>query len=369
MKNFARKSFTEKKTWGVLGKQETFYSPEQFQDESKTLPLNANPLEAWDSTRSRYRKRLQGPLFNDFQQGGVVPQITPSPDVSPTPTETSTPTPTQTSTPTPTPSSTPAPAFDADAAAYLEEVLNAGGTGITATVSGATDTLFTELKTNNLYSKIKVMYPIIGGVANSHAINAVNLTANTLTYINTITHSSSGMTAVSVAAANTGFNASVNYPSNNMTFGAYVNSTPTYNDNYIMGAFESSTKFVSWDYRINADGIDLKYTQNTVSYRVPLNNDPVNGRGFTQGTSDGTNIILIHENTLSATTITGPIQGSGLPNLEMYICNLNILGSPYSSQQGRVCFAYIADYMDSSELSLMSSIVNTYQTSLQRNIY
>jgi len=84
MKNFARKSFTEKKTWGVLGKQETFYSPEQFQDESKTLPLNANPLEAWDSTRSRYRKRLQGPLFNDFQQGGVVPQITPSPTPTPT---------------------------------------------------------------------------------------------------------------------------------------------------------------------------------------------------------------------------------------------------------------------------------------------
>lgn len=91
MKNFARKSFTEKKTWGILGKIQEFYSPEQFQDESKTLPLNANPLDSWDSTRSRYRRRVQGPLPNDFQQGGVVPQVSPSPDVTPTPTPSSTP--------------------------------------------------------------------------------------------------------------------------------------------------------------------------------------------------------------------------------------------------------------------------------------
>jgi hypothetical protein len=305
------------------------------------------------------------------------PSPTPSNTVSPTTTPTPTQTPTQTQTPTttptptltPTPSSTPPSAFDPDAAAYLEAVLNAGGTGITTTVSGATDTLFTELKTNGLYSKIKVMYPIIGGVANSHAINAVNLTANTLTYINTINHSLSGMTASGVAAANTGFNMSSNYPGNDMTFGAYVNSTPSFNDNYIIGAFETFQNFVSWDYRVGAAGIDLKYTQNTTTYRIDIDSDVENAIGFTQATSDGTGIIFRHENILSATTLTGAIEGTGLPNLEMYICNLNLAGTPYRPQEGRVCFAYIGDYMDSSELSLMSSIVNNYQTSLQRNTY
>ena len=113
MKNFAKKSFTEKKTWGVLGKIQEFYSPEQFQDETRIVPLNANPLESWDSTRSRYRRRVQGPLPNDGQQAGVVPQGTPAPDVTPTPTASApvTPTPTSSVTPTPTvtPSSTPYP--------------------------------------------------------------------------------------------------------------------------------------------------------------------------------------------------------------------------------------------------------------------
>lgn len=101
MKNFAKKSFIEKKTWGVLGKIQELYSPEQFQDDTRIVPLNANPLEAWDSTRSRYRRRVQGPLPNDGQQAGVVPQGTPSPDVTPSPTASFTPTPSI------TPSSTP----------------------------------------------------------------------------------------------------------------------------------------------------------------------------------------------------------------------------------------------------------------------
>jgi hypothetical protein len=123
MRNFAGKNRPDKKVWGVLGKQETFYSPEQFQDKGRIIPLNANPLEAWDSTRSRYIRRPQmPPMPNDGQQGGVVgtaavPTPTPTPTSSetptPTPTETTTPTPTttptntETSTPTPTPSSTP----------------------------------------------------------------------------------------------------------------------------------------------------------------------------------------------------------------------------------------------------------------------
>ena len=86
MKNFAGKNRPEKKTWGVLGKIQEFYSPEQFQDKGRIIPLNANPLEAWDSTRSRYIRRQQMPVMaNDGQQSGVVSQETPSPTPTPIP--------------------------------------------------------------------------------------------------------------------------------------------------------------------------------------------------------------------------------------------------------------------------------------------
>lgn len=114
MKNFAKNS-GNRKLWGVLGKQQEYYSPSHFQKEK--TPLNSNPLEAWDYKKSKYKRVDLVPrqLENDGQQAGVVPQTTATPDVSPThsPLATSTPsptpsfTPTQTMTPTVTPSSTP----------------------------------------------------------------------------------------------------------------------------------------------------------------------------------------------------------------------------------------------------------------------
>ena len=95
MKNF-KKGKSDSKTWGVLGKQETFYAPTHFMGEK--VPLNANPLESWDYKKSRYRRVDLVPK-NDGQQGGVVPQGTP---VTPTPSATSV-----TPTPTPTPTITP----------------------------------------------------------------------------------------------------------------------------------------------------------------------------------------------------------------------------------------------------------------------
>lgn len=105
----------DKRLWGVLGKQQTYFSPQkQVEGKSKT-PLNSNAFDSWDAKRSKF-KRVDG-YENNIQQHGVVPQGTapvPSPTatpipVSPTPTPSITPTQTQTTTPTftPTPSATP----------------------------------------------------------------------------------------------------------------------------------------------------------------------------------------------------------------------------------------------------------------------
>jgi hypothetical protein len=95
----------DKRVWGVLGKQKTYFSP-QKQVEGKTkTPLNANAFDSWDTKRSTFR-RVDG-YENAIQQGGtVIGQTTPVPDVSPTPTSTPQPTPSNTPQPTPTPSPT-----------------------------------------------------------------------------------------------------------------------------------------------------------------------------------------------------------------------------------------------------------------------
>ena len=104
----------DKRVWGVLGKQQTYFSP-QKQVEGKTkTPLNANAFDSWDAKRSRF-KRVDG-YENAVQQGGAVPQIsstpvsitpTPTPSITQTQTNTPTQTQTQTETNTPTPTLTP----------------------------------------------------------------------------------------------------------------------------------------------------------------------------------------------------------------------------------------------------------------------
>ena len=64
-----------------------------------------------------------------------------------------------------------APAFDSDAQAYLDAVVSLGGTTDT-TIDNAVNTLFVDLKSAGLYSKIFAMYPMIGIASASQALNA-----------------------------------------------------------------------------------------------------------------------------------------------------------------------------------------------------
>jgi hypothetical protein len=100
---------------------------------------------------------------------------------SPTPTNTSTITPTPTTTISATPTTTPTPTptassigFDTDAALYLEAVIQAGGVGIDDNISGATNTLFTELKSANLYDKLYTLYPFLGDNNQGGKFNALD---------------------------------------------------------------------------------------------------------------------------------------------------------------------------------------------------
>ena len=134
--------------------------------------------------------------------------VTPTPTLTPTntPTQTVTPTNTSTPTPTPTPSATPPPPcdltyeevslFDADAQAYIDALIGAGMT-VTSTISGATNTLFTSLKTGNVYSKIFALYPFLGTTAASQKFNAVDPrdldAAYRLQFFGSVLHSASGI--------------------------------------------------------------------------------------------------------------------------------------------------------------------------------
>lgn len=58
----------------------------------------------------------------------------------------------------------PSPPGDPDANAYISAVTTAGGT-LSAGDEAAIQTLFTDLKSNSLYTKLDILYPMMGGTA------------------------------------------------------------------------------------------------------------------------------------------------------------------------------------------------------------
>lgn len=184
-------------TWGFLGKQKTYVHslfksvPDLTEEDRRRLiEQKMKPYNSAD-----YLDKIKVVVGG----GGVYESPTP---VTPTPTPSFTPTVTPTAQPTPTPSYTPSvtpspsvPAIDADAAAFLNAVVLTGGT-VDATMSGAVETLVSELKTAGVWSKIDVFLPVIGGTADAHKINLVEPSNATFdyTYFGTVNHGVSGMT-------------------------------------------------------------------------------------------------------------------------------------------------------------------------------
>jgi hypothetical protein len=61
---------------------------------------------------------------------------------------------------------------DADATAYINEVISQGGS-LSAGDETAIQTLYTDLKSNSLYSEMVFMYPLMGGTPDSHKVEGL----------------------------------------------------------------------------------------------------------------------------------------------------------------------------------------------------
>jgi hypothetical protein len=303
-----------------------------------------------------------------------TPSITVTPSI--TPTLTSTPTNTPTSTLTPTPTSTPAgvtptptptiPAItgcvDADAVIYLNAVVSAGGTGITSTVSAATNSLFSELKAAGLYSKLPYFYPMIGGTSASNAImgNRVSGTTYDLIYNGTITHSSSGVTKSSSDNADwidTNIVPSTNLSLTSWHMASYMNTYGGECCGY-HGAGPGPYVALRQPYRqvlaggANIDGGFLSEPCFSIASRTASNVT----KGF-----DTTSTTPF---TQYGTTNTNPQNSLPSNSIGMFIINPNGFGG-----NGTISFFSVGDGLNDTEASNLSTIINQYQTRLGRNVY
>jgi len=117
--------------------------------------------------------------------------------------------------------------LDPDAQAFLTAA------GITdATISGAINTLVVQMKADNIWTKMKAIYPIVGGTDNTHKWNLKDPRdlneAFRLTFGGGITHDANGMTSNGVNGfADTYLNDIVHLANDNKSISMYIRNVLT----------------------------------------------------------------------------------------------------------------------------------------------
>jgi hypothetical protein len=220
---------------------------------------------------------------------------------------------------------------------------------------------------------MKAFYPVLGGVEASHAINGNGNISFNLTFVNSFTHSYSGFVGTTASSyANTNYNPSVEHTGGTMSIGYFTNTSGTsFGDSYMIGSYAAGDRFLSIDYEgagVSVNWFTGKYLNNTITSRIFVG-DRENLIGFVQLGADGTTKTITHNLNGVDSLASGAQDGTTLPNFNIYLSALNVLDSPYKGQGSTLAFAYMGDYLTSGETTTLSTIINTFQTTLGRNTY
>jgi len=256
-----------------------------------------------------------------------------------------------------------AASVDADALAFITAAAITDTTQKTAV-----NTLVTDLKTANIWTKMKALYPFVGGTAASHRFNLKDpRTVDAAFYLDFLgggTHSANGYQPNgSTAYAETYFNPTTGYSvNNNAHISFYSRTNLSVSTNNEMGCYDVNNLVITTrrsDQSNNtflfantlSGGINFVDSDSLGLYVSNRINNQANG--FKNGVSKGSNTVA--DNARNNRTIVIGANNS---------TTLNI--TQYSSKQS--AFASIGDGLTDAEAANFYTAVQTYQTTLNRQV-
>lgn len=253
-----------------------------------------------------------------------------------------------------------APSFDPDASAFISAA------GITdSTQQNAINQLVLDLKADSLWTKMRVIYPFVGGSASSHKYNLKDPQDTDAAFRLDIpagyTNNAAGMKANRSDLADTHFVANSEYTdSNSNSIGFYSPDTSTSDQNISMGANLAGGGWV-------VDNEPYQLPGNTFigrAFREILNYGQWHSGLSTVTRLNQTDLKIYYDSGSVASNTTSETAGY-MPTLSCTIGGLNG-GSQRSSQI--FSFAFIGDGLSSTEMVNLYDAIQTYQTSLGREI-
>ena len=249
---------------------------------------------------------------------------------------------------------------------YISAVLTAGGT-LSGAQETAIRTFYSDLDTAGIYSKMYAMYPFLGGVAASNAIDFINPGGGfDLTFTGTWTHSnlSGSQTAPSLGNyANTSFNPTTDAISVTTDFSFGVFAASGSNTGYHGLGTATANYIIVGDFSGN-DGIfgGSKGFAGTPGFSVAsfLTVSRTGASSWYAGFADAANSGILTLSTTGTNTYT-PF------NADIWLGRVNGLESFPGG--GSIRFAFIGKGLNSTELQDLSNAMNTLQTAFSRNVW
>lgn len=255
---------------------------------------------------------------------------------------------------------TKGPAYDPDAQLFLNAETAAGVT-LTKNQANSINQLVLDLKANNLWSKMKFIYPMIGGTSTSHKFNLKNpLDTNAayrLVFNGGWTHSANGALPNGINAyASTFLIPNTVFGPGYASIGIYINQAITNGGVRPIGSTNMdivvNTSFVR--------GANKASTSATVTGILPMDGFLVNSR-----TSSTSTFFMNRNGTFTTATITA-VATYATTDIVLGASNVN--GSIGSYSNGRIALAYCSDFLTQAESTILKTIVQNYQTTLGRQV-
>ena len=245
--------------------------------------------------------------------------------------------------------------YDTDAAAFFTAA------SITDTTQkSAVNTLVLSLKSANIWTKMKALYPVVGGVASSHAVNLKQPGTFNLSFATGWTHSSTGMTPNGATYADTSLipSTALSLNSAHISYYSRTNATSTTVD---MGNYDNIN---------NGSILLLLRDSNLASIRMNnltiINYSNTDSLGLHISNRTASNVITGWKNGIKK--ITSAVASTILPTNQIYMGAFRDGTGPAYYSLRECAFASIGDGLTDAEALSFYNAVQTYQTTLGRQV-
>jgi hypothetical protein len=242
---------------------------------------------------------------------------------------------------------------DADAQAFITAA------NITDTTQqNAINTLVVDLKGYGVWTKMKAIYPFVGGTATSHSYNLKNTAQYQITWFGGVTHNANGITG----NGTNGYGAT-GLPNNIMA------QTSNHASIYSKSNIASQGIDIGASSGVNTTGIAIRSRTSTNFINLYNNNDSestipnTNSLGFFNNIRNNSTQIIGQKNNTLTTLSQNALNYSSVNFFLLRYGVFNLFFSPRN-----LAFSTIGDGLTSQEALDLYSAIQAFQTSLSRQV-